>query len=39
VVAAGLAFAAQEVLSLPIGGDDQRLDWIVTEAGLICPTF
>jgi 5-formyltetrahydrofolate cyclo-ligase len=39
IVAAGLAFAAQEVLSLPIGGDDQRLDWIVTEAGLIRPAF
>jgi 5-formyltetrahydrofolate cyclo-ligase len=39
IVAAGLAFAAQEVLSLPIGGDDQRLDWIITEAGLIRPTF
>jgi 5-formyltetrahydrofolate cyclo-ligase len=39
VVAAGLAFAAQEVLSLPIGGDDQRLDWIITEAGLIRPTL
>jgi len=39
IVAVGLAFAAQEVLSLPISEEDQRLDWIVTEAALIHPTF
>jgi 5-formyltetrahydrofolate cyclo-ligase len=37
IIAVGLAFAAQEVLSLPISDDDQRLDWIVTEAALIHP--
>jgi 5-formyltetrahydrofolate cyclo-ligase len=39
IVAVGLAFSAQEVLSLPTADDDQRLDWIVTEAALIHPTF
>ena len=39
IVAVGLAFSAQEVLSLPISDDDQRLDWIVTEASLIHPTL
>ena len=33
VLAVGLAFAAQEVESVPRGAHDQRLDWIVTEAG------
>ena len=37
IVAVGLAFAAQEVLSLPAGIHDQRLDWIVTETALIRP--
>jgi 5-formyltetrahydrofolate cyclo-ligase len=31
VVAVGLAFAAQELDDLPMGPQDQRLDWIVTE--------
>ena len=39
IAAVGLAFAAQEVLSLPAGLHDQRLDWIVTETGLIYPTI
>ena len=39
IAAVGLAFAAQEVLSLPAGIHDQRLDWIVTETGLIYPTI
>lgn len=39
IVAVGLAFAAQEVLSLPISVGDQRLDWIVTEAALIHPSL
>lgn len=33
VLAVGLAFAAQEVEAVPRGEHDQRLDWIVTEAG------
>ena len=33
VLAVGLAFAAQEVHALPAEPHDQRLDWIVTEAG------
>lgn len=37
IVAVGLAFAAQEVLSLPIGEHDQRLDWVVTESAVIRP--
>lgn len=37
IVAVGLAFAAQEMLSLPISGDDQRLDWVVTEEEVIHP--
>lgn len=37
ITAVGLAFAGQEVLSLPIGDGDQRLDWIVTETALIHP--
>jgi len=38
IVAVGLAFAAQAMLSLPAGDHDQRLDWIVTEAAVIRPT-
>lgn len=37
IVAIGLAFAAQEMLSLPIGERDQRLDWVVTESAVIHP--
>jgi 5-formyltetrahydrofolate cyclo-ligase len=37
IVAVGLAFAAQEMLSLPVTDNDQRLDWIVTEKELIRP--
>ena len=37
IVAVGLAFAAQEMLSVPTGSDDQRLDWIVTERDVIQP--
>lgn len=33
----GLGFAAQEVAVIPRDGHDQRLDAIVTEAGLIMP--
>jgi 5-formyltetrahydrofolate cyclo-ligase len=32
VLAIGIAFAAQETESLPLGPFDQKLDWIVTEA-------
>lgn len=34
VVAIGFAFAAQEVAAVPIDATDQRLDMIVTEAGM-----
>jgi 5-formyltetrahydrofolate cyclo-ligase len=34
LVAIGLAFAAQEVPSVPLEPHDQRLDWIVTERGV-----
>lgn len=37
VVAIGFAFAAQEVDVVPIEPTDQRLDLIVTEAGVITP--
>jgi 5-formyltetrahydrofolate cyclo-ligase len=37
IVAVGLAFAAQEMLSLPVSDNDQRLDWIVTEKEVIRP--
>jgi 5-formyltetrahydrofolate cyclo-ligase len=37
VTAVGLAFAAQEVLSVPTGDNDQRLDWVLTETALIRP--
>jgi len=35
VVAIGIAFAAQEVTAVPHGPGDERLDWVVTEAGAI----
>jgi 5-formyltetrahydrofolate cyclo-ligase len=31
VIAAGLAYAAQEIVEVPSGAHDERLDWIVTE--------
>lgn len=31
VTAAGLAYAGQELAAVPVGPQDQRLDWIVTE--------
>lgn len=34
VVAIGFAFAAQEVAAVPIDATDQRLDMVVTEAGV-----
>ncbi|MGE5538095.1 MAG: 5-formyltetrahydrofolate cyclo-ligase [Gemmatimonas sp.] len=37
VTAVGLAFAAQEVVSVPAGERDERLDWVLTEAALIRP--
>jgi 5-formyltetrahydrofolate cyclo-ligase len=37
VTAVGLAFTAQEMVSVPAGDDDQRLDWILTETALIRP--
>jgi 5-formyltetrahydrofolate cyclo-ligase len=37
VTAVGLAFAAQEMLSVPAGDGDQRLDWVLTETALIHP--
>lgn len=37
VTAIGFAFAAQEVAAVPVEGVDQRLDLIVTEAGVIGP--
>jgi 5-formyltetrahydrofolate cyclo-ligase len=36
-IAIGFAFAAQEVPEVPTGPTDERLDLIVTEAGLIRP--
>ena len=35
VVAIGLGFAAQEVEKVPVEAHDQRLDFIITEAGLV----
>jgi len=35
VLAVGVAFAAQQLDRVPHGRDDQRLDWVVTEAGVI----
>ncbi len=37
VLAVGFAFAAQEVAEVPTEPTDQKLDLIVTEAGLIRP--
>ncbi len=37
VVAIGYAFAAQEVAEVPIDATDQRLNLIVTEAGVVVP--
>lgn len=31
VLAIGIAFAAQEVIEVPAGPGDERLDWVVTE--------
>lgn len=36
-VAIGFAFAAQEVAEVPIDATDQRLDLVVTEAGVVVP--
>jgi 5-formyltetrahydrofolate cyclo-ligase len=33
----GLAYAAQEMPEVPRGADDQRLDAVATEAGLLRP--
>ena len=35
VLAIGIAYAAQQVESVPREATDQRLDWIVTEEGAI----
>lgn len=35
VLAVGVAFAAQEVLDLPMENHDQRLDWLITERGAL----
>ena len=35
IVAVGLGFAAQEVEKVPVEAHDQRLDFILTEAGLV----
>ena len=35
VLAVGAAYAAQQVVSLPAHAGDQRLDWVVTEAGAL----
>ncbi len=37
VTAVGVAFSEQEVDSVPHGPHDQRLDWIVTEQGVLQP--
>jgi 5-formyltetrahydrofolate cyclo-ligase len=37
MIAVGIAYAAQEVATLPIERHDQRLDWIVTERETIRP--
>ena len=34
-VAVGFGFAAQQVSEVPIDATDQRLDWMVTEAGVL----
>jgi 5-formyltetrahydrofolate cyclo-ligase len=36
-LAVGVGFAAQEVVAVPCGRHDQRLDWIVTEREAIEP--
>ncbi len=36
-LAVGLAFSAQQVERVPRDGNDQRLDWLVTEKGVIRP--
>ncbi|NJM30016.1 MAG: 5-formyltetrahydrofolate cyclo-ligase [Rhizobiales bacterium] len=38
VTAIGIAYAAQEVPSVPHDAHDQRLDWIMTERETIAPT-
>jgi 5-formyltetrahydrofolate cyclo-ligase len=35
VLAVGMAYAGQEVAAVPHGPNDERLDWIVTEAEAI----
>ena len=35
VVAIGFGFAAQEVAEVPVDGTDERLDMVVTEAGVV----
>lgn len=35
ILAVGIAYADQEMASLPADGHDQRLDWVVTEADAI----
>ncbi len=35
VVAIGFAFGLQEVASLPATDDDERLDWVATETGVL----
>jgi 5-formyltetrahydrofolate cyclo-ligase len=35
IVAIGLGFASQEVEKVPVEAHDQRLDFIITEAGLV----
>lgn len=35
ILAVGVGYAAQEVEAMPVGGNDQRLDWIVTEEAVI----
>jgi len=37
-IAVGLAFSAQMVAEVPVGPTDQRLDAVVTEAGVLTPT-
>ncbi len=35
VTSVGLAYSSQEVKRVPVGRTDERLDWIVTEAGAL----
>ncbi len=37
ILAVGLAFATQAVAAVPRDGNDQRLDWLVTERAVIRP--